>query len=193
MSEGHSGARVALLDRDGTIVFNRHYLDNADGLKFLPGAAEGLRLLYERGYRLVVITNQSGIGRGLFPPERLQEMNVRLMQMVEAAGARLAGIYSCPHTPEDHCPCRKPEPGMILQAAAELGFDPRDAVVIGDNDSDIECGRRVGAATVLITAEKVLGSKDLQADAAATDLVGAACAVFMLHDPPDPQSWQLAQ
>jgi D-glycero-D-manno-heptose 1,7-bisphosphate phosphatase len=188
-----AGARVALIDRDGTIVIDRVYLDNAAGLEFLPGAAEGLRLLHERGYRLVVISNQSGIGRGRITREQMQAMNARLKEMVEAAGARLAGIYFCPHTPEDHCSCRKPEPGLILQAAAELGFDPRDAVVIGDKDSDIEAGRRVGAATVLITAEKVLGSNDLSADAAAADLVGAACAVFTLRDPPDPQSWQLGQ
>ena len=193
MNGPSAGGRVALLDRDGTIVIDRVYLDNAAGLEFLPGAAEGLRLLHERGYRLVVITNQSGIGRGYFPLERLQEMNARLVEMVEAAGARLAGIYYCPHAPEDLCSCRKPEPGLILQAAAELGFDPADAVVIGDKASDIECGRRAGASTVLITAEKALGSKDLIADAAAGDLVAAACAVFTLHDPPDPQAWQLAQ
>ncbi len=185
--------RVALLDRDGTIVIDRVYLDNAAGLEFLPGAAQGLRLLHERGYRLVVISNQSGVARGLIPPGRLEEMNARLMQMVEQAGARLEGIYCCPHAPEDHCSCRKPEPGLILQAAAELGFDPRDAVVIGDKDSDIEAGKRVGAATVLITTEKALSAQELSADAAAADLIGAAGAVFTLHDPPDPQSWQLAQ
>ena len=193
MNPAREGGRVALLDRDGTIVIDRGYLDNAAGLEFLPGAAEGLRLLHGRGYRLVVISNQSGIGRGYFPPERLDEMNARLTEMVRAAGASLAGIYCCPHAPEDHCSCRKPEPGLILQAAADLGFDPREAVVIGDKDSDIDCGRRVGAATVLITAEKSLGSKDLRADAAATDLVGAACAVFTLREPPDPQAWHLAQ
>ena len=175
------------------MVFDRVYLNDPAGLEFLPGAAEGLRLLHERGYRLVVISNQSGVGRGLITLPQLDAMNVRLSAMVEAAGARLTGIYCCPHTPEDHCDCRKPGTALVLQAAAELGFDPRDAVMIGDKDSDIECGRRVGAATVLITAEKALGSKDLQADAAAADLVGAACAVFALREPPDPQAWHLAQ
>jgi D-glycero-D-manno-heptose 1,7-bisphosphate phosphatase len=172
---------MVLLDRDGTIVVDRAYLDNAAGLEFMPGAAEGLRLLYTQGYRLVVITNQSGIGRGKFSMERLQEMNARLTAMVREAGARLEGIYFCPHTPADKCDCRKPAPGLIIQAASELNFDPKTAVVIGDKDSDIECGRRAGAATVLISAAKAASRTRIKADAVAADLVGAACAVFALH------------
>jgi D-glycero-D-manno-heptose 1,7-bisphosphate phosphatase len=172
---------VVLLDRDGTIVVDRGYLDNAAGLEFLPGAAEGLHLLYTQGYRLAVITNQSGIGRGMFPLERLQEMNARLSTMVREAGAQLDGIYFCPHTPADNCECRKPAPGLIAQAASELNFDPTTAVVIGDKDSDIECGRRAGAATVLISTDKSASRTRIKADAVAADLVGAACAVFALH------------
>lgn len=175
--------RVVLLDRDGTIVVDRGYLDSAAGLEFLPGAAEGLRLLYTQGYRLAVITNQSGIGRGMFPIERLHEMNARLTTMVSEAGARLAGIYFCPHAPEENCDCRKPAPGLITQAAAELKFDPKTAIVIGDKDSDIECGRRAGAATVLISPGKSVSRTRIKADAVAADLVGAACAVFALHAP----------
>jgi D-glycero-D-manno-heptose 1,7-bisphosphate phosphatase len=181
VNAAHTQDKVVLLDRDGTIVVDRGYLDNAAGLEFLPGAAEGLRLLYTQGYRLVVITNQSGIGRGMFPEERLHEMNARLTEMVEQAGARLAGIYHCPHAPEDHCACRKPAPGLILQAASELGFDPREAVLIGDKDSDIECGRHAGATTVLISAQKPASRARIKADAVAADLVGAACAVFALQ------------
>jgi D-glycero-D-manno-heptose 1,7-bisphosphate phosphatase len=173
--------RVVLLDRDGTMVVDRGYLDNAAGLEFLPGAAEGLRLLYTQGYRLAVITNQSGIGRGMFPLARLNEMNARLAAMVSEAGARLDGIYFCPHTPQDKCDCRKPATGLITQAAAELNFDPRSAVVIGDKNSDIECGLRAGATTVLISAARSTGRMRIKADAVAADLVGAACAVFALH------------
>ena len=183
MNAARAHDRVVLLDRDGTIVIDHGYLDNAAGLEFLPGAAEGLRMLYTQGYRLVVITNQSGVGRGMFPPDRIPQMNTRLAEMVEQAGARLAGIYYCPHAPEDHCTCRKPAPGLILQAASELDFDPRAAVVIGDKDSDIECGRRVGAMTVLISAKQAASRSRIKADAVAADLVGAACAVFALHAP----------
>ncbi len=175
--------RMVLLDRDGTIVVDRGYLDSAAGLEFLPGAAEGLRLLYAQGYQLAVITNQSGIGRGMFPLERLHEMNARLTTMVREAGARLEGIYFCPHAPEEKCDCRKPAPGLITQAAAELKFDPRTAVVIGDKDSDIECGLRAGAMTVLITPGRSASRTRIKADAVAADLIGAACAIFALHAP----------
>ena len=107
MSRQVSG-RAVILDRDGTMVVDRHYLSDPDGLTFLPGAAEGLRLMYEQGNRLVVISNQSGVGRGMFSLEVLQRMNDRLMEMVRQAGARLEGIYCCPHRPEQQCACRKP-------------------------------------------------------------------------------------
>lgn len=142
--------KVVILDRDGTLVIDRGYLDDPAGLEFLPGAADGLRSLYSRGYRLVVITNQSGVGRGLFAIDRVYAMNTRLERMVEDAAAKLDGIYFCPHAPDAGCDCRKPALGLMMQAAAELGFDPASAVVIGDKESDVEFGRRAGAVTMLI-------------------------------------------
>jgi D-glycero-D-manno-heptose 1,7-bisphosphate phosphatase len=142
--------RVVILDRDGTMVIDRGYLDDPAGLEFLPGAVEGLRSLHAQGYRLVVITNQSGVGRGLFPIERVYAMNERLERMVEDAGVRLEHIYFCPHAPGDGCDCRKPGLRLMGQAAAEMGFDPAAAIVIGDKDSDVEFGQRAGALTVLI-------------------------------------------
>jgi D-glycero-D-manno-heptose 1,7-bisphosphate phosphatase len=142
--------KVVILDRDGTLVIDRGYLNDPAGLEFLPRAAEGLRLLYSQGYRLVVITNQSGVGRGLFPIERVYAMNARLERMVEEAGAKLARIYFCPHAPDAGCDCRKPALRLMKQAAAELGFDPASAIVIGDKESDVELGRRAGAVTILL-------------------------------------------
>ena len=142
--------RIVILDRDGTLVIDRNYLSDPAGLEFMPGAAEGLRSLHARGYRLVVISNQSGVGRGLITPAQLQAMNVRLRDMVLETGARLEGVYCCPHRPEDGCDCRKPGTRLLTDAAAELGFDPADAVVIGDKNSDIEFGHRAGALTILI-------------------------------------------
>jgi D-glycero-D-manno-heptose 1,7-bisphosphate phosphatase len=153
--------KVVVLDRDGTIVVDREYLADPDGLELLPGAAEGLRHLHRRGYRLVVISNQSGVARGLFSLEQLQQINARLVEMVRDVGADIAGIYCCPHDPEEGCSCRKPKPALLLQAARELGFEPAHTVVIGDKASDVELGRRVGAKTVLIASEA-------QLDAAAT-------------------------
>ena len=142
---------VIVLDRDGTIVVDKHYLDDPDELQFLPNAAEGLRSLHEAGHRLIVATNQSGVGRGRFSLARMQEVNARLEQMVAAAGARLEAIYSCPHAPADMCACRKPALGMLQQAAADLGFDPAASIVVGDKASDVEFGRRAGAISMLIS------------------------------------------
>ena len=140
--------RVVLLDRDGTVVIDRDYLADPAGLAFLPGAAEGLKRLHKRGYRLVIVSNQSGVGRGLFTQQRLEAMNQRLRVMVQEAGAELAGIYCCPHRPDEGCACRKPNIALVQQAARELHFDPADCIVIGDRDSDIELGRRIGAITI---------------------------------------------
>jgi histidinol-phosphate phosphatase family protein len=145
--------RAVILDRDGTIVVDRGYLDDPAQLHFLPGAAEGLRLWHERGHPLVIVSNQSGIGRGRLSVERAREVNARLLQMIEAAGAHIAGVYFCPHRPEDACACRKPEPQLLLEAAAALGFDPARAVVIGDKSSDVELGRRVHALTLLVSQD----------------------------------------
>ncbi len=172
-SETHS--RVVILDRDGTIVIDRGYLDDPAGLEFLPGAAEGLRYLYERGFRLVVITNQSGIGRGRFSVERLQQIHDQFSEMVRSAGARIEAIYFCPHRPDDGCDCRKPGSALLLQAASELGFDAGDSVVIGDKPSDIEFGRRVNATTMFVRDSRADGAEHAQdADFIVDDLMQAA-------------------
>ncbi|HEY6458486.1 MAG TPA: HAD family hydrolase [Steroidobacteraceae bacterium] len=159
MPAGHD--RVIVLDRDGTLVIDREYLRDPAGLEFMPGAAEGLRRLHAMGYRLIVATNQSGIGRGLYSVERLHEIHHRLTEMVHAAGAHLSGIYYCPHTPQAGCACRKPAPGLLLQAAAELGFEPASAIVIGDKSTDIEFGRRVGATTILLAPHGQAGASSV--------------------------------
>jgi D-glycero-D-manno-heptose 1,7-bisphosphate phosphatase len=169
--------KVIVLDRDGTIVIDRGYLDNDAGLEFAPGAAAGLRWLHCHGYRLVVITNQSGVGRGLFPLERVHEMNARLYAMVEEAGARLEKIYFCPHAPEERCACRKPALGLLLQAASELIFDPALAVIIGDKESDMEFGRLAGAKTILIDAHPGRAIDRTNAGSVAPDFLQAALAV----------------
>ncbi len=142
--------KVIILDRDGTIVVDRHYLSDPDALEFEPGAAAGLLRMSDMGFRLVVITNQSGIARGFFSHARLDEIHGRLKQMLGAAGVRLDGIYYCPHAPDDECDCRKPKLGLMRQASLDLEFDMSESIVIGDKDSDIEFGDRAGALTMLI-------------------------------------------
>ena len=175
--------RVVILDRDGTIVRNRHYLSDPAGLELLPGAAEGLRALHEQSFRLVVITNQSGVGRGLFSLEQLQAMNVRLLQMVDNIGGRIERIYVCPHRPDENCGCRKPGTQLLLQAASELAFDPARAVVIGDKPSDVEFGRRVGALTMLIAAQERLDASPSSCpDHVVRDLRDAASVLLAVQN-----------
>lgn len=142
--------RFVVLDRDGTVIVERHYLSDPNQVELLPGTAQGLKHLAEMGLGLVLVTNQSGVGRGYFSEERLAEIHHRLEDVLSQVGIRLDGIYYCPHVPDDQCSCRKPEPGMLKQAAQELGFDLKDCFVVGDKPCDIELGQRVGATTFLV-------------------------------------------
>jgi D-glycero-D-manno-heptose 1,7-bisphosphate phosphatase len=141
---------VVLLDRDGTIIVERHYLSDPDQVALLPGAAEGLRRLRRLGYGLVVVTNQSGLARGYFDDARLGQIHTRLRDVLRAQGVQLDGIYVCPHLPEDHCVCRKPRTGLVRAAAAELDFDPHAVIVVGDQASDLELGYAIAATTFLV-------------------------------------------
>ena len=181
MSVAGATDKVVILDRDGTLVIDRGYLDDPEGLEFEPGAAEGLKWLYSHGYRLVVITNQSGVGRGLFTLERLEEMNARLNVMVNHVGARLERIYYCPHAPDSGCVCRKPALGLLTRAAADLGFSPASSIMIGDQESDIEFGRRAGATTILIAAGAPTADFRIRPDLVAPNLMEAARAVTSLR------------
>lgn len=142
--------RFVLIDRDGTINEERHYLSLPEQLALLPGVAAGLKSLQGLGLGLAVVTNQSGIGRGYFDQAALERVHQRLIALLRAEGVTLDGIYSCPHGPDEDCDCRKPRPGMIAQAAREHGFDPAQAFVIGDKGVDMDLGRAVGAVTLLV-------------------------------------------
>jgi len=142
--------RFAVLDRDGTVIVERHYLSAPEQVELIPGVASGLRQLREVGLGLVLITNQSAIGRGFFDQSRLDAIHERLRELLRAEGVYLDGIYVCPHKPEDDCLCRKPKTGLLDLAARELGFDGQASFVIGDKPCDIELGQRAGATTLLV-------------------------------------------
>jgi len=142
--------RFVILDRDGTIIVERHYLSDPRLVELLPGTANGLRHMQELGLGLVVITNQSAIRRGFFDEARLNLIHQRMYELLKAEGISLDALYFCPHVPEDDCSCRKPRTGLIELAAKELGFDPQNCFVIGDKACDVELGQRVGAATFLV-------------------------------------------
>ena len=161
-------ARAALLDRDGTVIADRSYLADPGGVEILPGAAEGLARMRSLGLGLAILTNQSGIGRGYFDETQLRAVHHRMEQLLEAQGVRLDGIYYCPCRPDQQCSCRKPEPGLVHAARAELGFDPSRSFVIGDKGSDIGMGRAVSARTFLVRSGATV---DAQESAGAPDYV----------------------
>ncbi len=142
--------RFVVLDRDGTINIEREYLSDPDQLELLPGVVNGLRHFRKLGLGLVVITNQSGIGRGYFDQTRLDQIHQRLIDLLFSEGIYLDGIYVCPHHPDEGCSCRKPKTDLLEKAAREHHFTPGEAFVIGDKAIDIELGRRVGATTLLV-------------------------------------------
>ena len=142
--------RFVVLDRDGTIIAERHYLSDPALVELLPGAAEGLRRMADLGLGLIVVTNQSGVARGYFDLQRVDEIHGRMQALLADQGVALDGIYVCPHLPDADCACRKPRPGLVLQAAAEFHFEPCACFVIGDKPCDIELGQAVAATTILV-------------------------------------------
>jgi len=177
-----ASARAVILDRDGTIIVDRGYLDDPAALALLPGAAAGLRALGARGHPLIIVSNQSGVGRGRLTLARMHEVNAALLAVLEAEGVHLAGVYCCTHRPEDDCACRKPRTRLVLEAAAAHGFDPAAAVVIGDKGCDIELGRRLGATTLLISADgRTSDGTPATPDHVVPDLLSAARLIGAAH------------
>ena len=148
MSErGHA---AILLDRDGTINVDTGYVRDAASVTLEPGAAEGLRALADAGWPLVVLSNQSGVARGLMGLAEVEAVNARIAALLGEQGVTIAGWYMCPHGPDEGCDCRKPLPGLAHAAAAELGLDLTACWMIGDKKSDIRMGEAVGASTILL-------------------------------------------
>jgi D-glycero-D-manno-heptose 1,7-bisphosphate phosphatase len=143
-------AGLIFLDRDGTINVEKHYLSSPDQIELLPRAAEGMRMMRDLGLQTVVVTNQSGVGRGYFGIDVLDRIHQRLGDLLASEGASPGAIYVCPHRPEDLCECRKPSSFLALKAAELFGADISQSFVIGDNTCDIEMGQRLGATTILV-------------------------------------------
>jgi histidinol-phosphate phosphatase family protein len=157
------------LDRDGTINRDVHHLSDPAQLELLPGAAEGLRRLCAAGCQLVVVSNQSPIGRGWFDEARLHQINGRLAEMLAAEGVSIAGWYWCPHTPEAGCTCRKPAPGLFFRARDELGVILEGSWIVGDRLSDMQAGRQAGARSILVATGYGQGESELPERSACVD------------------------
>jgi len=135
-----------LLDRDGTVITDKHYLSDPGGVELLPGVAESLSSLSRKGVRFFLVSNQSGIGRGMFPEEAAIAVNERLAQMLRSHGVTLSGIQFCPHTPEQGCACRKPATGMWDALHKQYGLDAGSTLMLGDKEEDILFAARASLA-----------------------------------------------
>jgi D-glycero-D-manno-heptose 1,7-bisphosphate phosphatase len=139
------------LDRDGVINRDRRdYVKSWEEFEFLPGVLEALRLLAPGPHRIIVVSNQSAIGRGLVSSEAVDEIHDRMVEAVRAGGGRIDAVYYCPHSPEADCPCRKPRPGLLLRAARELDIDLPGSWLIGDDLRDLESAVAAGVRPVLV-------------------------------------------
>lgn len=168
------GEPAAFLDRDGTICAHVPYLDDPQDLQLLPTAAAAVRSLNEAGVPVIVVTNQSGIGRGYFSRRTLDRINARLVSDLADRGAHVDDLYYCPHRPDDGCDCRKPEPGMLRQAATDHDLELAASTVVGDRASDLTAGRRVGAQTVLFPSPETDEPANVTADHTVDSLREAA-------------------
>jgi D-glycero-D-manno-heptose 1,7-bisphosphate phosphatase len=178
------------LDRDG--VINRdspNYIKHRSEFEFLPGSLEALKLLKEKGFAVIVITNQSAINRKLMPLSELEAIHALMKETVQKSGGEIRDIFFCPHTPEEACDCRKPEPGLIYQARDKYNIELSDACMIGDSAKDVQCARNAGCGRAVLVrtgngnaAEKLLAGKKIAPDYIAENLYEAVvwmiCGTF---------------
>ncbi|MBM4286659.1 MAG: HAD family hydrolase [Deltaproteobacteria bacterium] len=183
-------AQAVFLDRDGTINEEMGYINHLSRFRLLPGSAEGIALLNQAGLTVVVATNQSGVARKYFPASLIDQVHGLMRDLLAQHGARLDAIYVCQHGPEAGCPCRKPRPGLVQQAAADLSLDLAHSYVVGDRFNDIHLAADVGAKGILVLTgygrgelENYQGERLAQPAYIATDLLDAAA--WIVHDVAD--------
>ncbi len=175
-----AGRPAAFLDRDGTIIVEKHYLSDPMGVELAPGAAQGLTRLRQCGYALVLVTNQSGIGRGLLTMADFEAVQARLVEVLAAAGIRLDGVYMCPHHPAftGPCSCRKPGLALFLEAAETLGLALGSSVWVGDRMRDVEPALALGGRGWLVGTRRLALRGTLPPGlSVAADLAAAAAAI----------------
>ena len=149
MSVKHSN-RAVFLDRDGTIMEDGNYVGDIDRIVLIPQTIKALKLLKDHGYKLFVVTNQSGVGRGFFTTEAVKNIHNHLDELFYQAGVSIDRYYVCPHHPDDNCDCRKPKPKFLQEAISEYHLDPAHCFMIGDRSSDLFAGSNAGIRSVLV-------------------------------------------
>ena len=176
---------AVFLDRDGTISEDVGYLNDVSQFRMFPFAAEAIRRLNDANLPVIVVTNQSGVGRGFFAESMVHIVHEEMTQQLAAAGAHLTAIYYCPHTSDDDCQCRKPKPGMLRQAAREHSVDMARSFVVGDRYGDVELAQANGGRGVLVKTG--YGAEDLRVNGASW----ARLPDFVADDLADAVDWIL--
>lgn len=188
MSDNNKSRPAVFLDRDGTINEQMGYINHISRFHLLPGVAEAVRLLNDRQVPVVVVTNQSGLARGYFPPALLDEVHEKMAGQLAQKGAHIDGLYICPHHPEAkeeqyrrECCCRKPKTGLLEQAAVEMNLDLTRSFMVGDRWSDLKCAVRAGTTPILVLTGYGRGDlqyigpqQEIRPAYVADDLLGAA-------------------
>ena len=144
--------KTVFLDRDGVINENldNDYVKRWEEYRFLSKSKKAIKTLTDAGWNIIIISNQSGIGRRLMSIQDLEDINARMLEEIESAGGKIQAVYYCPHAPSEGCDCRKPEPGMLFRAAREFGIELPKSYIVGDNITDIQAGARAGCTTILV-------------------------------------------
>lgn len=172
----HKHGRAVFVDRDGVLILDADHLSSVSGLRVLKGASQALKLLRAAGFKIVIVTNQSGVTRGHLTLKTLRAIHAELKFRLAKAGARWDALYFSPHGPDSRHPWRKPGTGMLLAAKRRFKLDLKSSYLIGDKTSDVECARRAGCASVLVRTGK--GGRDRKYRAKPTtirrDLLSAA-------------------
>ena len=150
LSRHHNLQAAVFFDRDGTLLRERGYLSSHEKLKFYPSVFPAIRKIRMAGLKIVVITNQSGVGRGFFPVSSVRKIHAELRSLVAARGGKIDGIYFCPHLPQAGCACRKPKPGLARRAAQDLGIDLKRSYVVGDQAKDLRLARNIRGKGILV-------------------------------------------
>jgi D-glycero-D-manno-heptose 1,7-bisphosphate phosphatase len=142
--------RAVFVDRDGTLVVDRHYMKDPGQIELLRGVAQGVSLLRAHHFPVIVVSNQSGIERGLYTQEDVEAIHRRIQELLAREGTQLDAFYYCPHAPETKCPCRKPGTALFERAAEERHLDLRSSAMLGDRGLDVEAGKELGMLTAYV-------------------------------------------
>jgi D-glycero-D-manno-heptose 1,7-bisphosphate phosphatase len=177
--------RAVFLDRDGVLMHDSNYVGHVDRVELIASAPQALRQLHDAGFRLFVVTNPSGVGRGYFSREAVEDIHGLLNQHFAAAGVRIERYYVCPHRPEENCDCRKPKPKFLLEAAREFGLNLPRCFMVGDRSSDVQCGLNAGAKGILVltgAGQETLAKGEVTPDYVANDIGTAAAWIIASLD-----------